>query len=199
MAWSSSSPFLLARTWCFQVLGIGSCCSKNSGRYRGPFLHPMAPRQAPAGSAAGAAGEGPAEPEPVGSTRGLLQAVAEAPLPGKGEDPSTAAVLCGATTPPRGTAQPHRSCPSSSQAVPAAPRCERGMAGGVDVAQEGVWAATTPALVSEGSWPTTSRAVPGFGEEGYGGGAACMAWLCVVRCIRWMWQRGCRHCLSGCS
>lgn len=43
--WSSFSPFLLARTWCFQVLGIGSCCSKNSGRYRGPFLHPTTPRR----------------------------------------------------------------------------------------------------------------------------------------------------------
>ncbi|XP_074760245.1 protein O-GlcNAcase-like isoform X7 [Athene noctua] len=30
--WSLFSPFLLARTWCSQVLGIGSCCSKNSGR-----------------------------------------------------------------------------------------------------------------------------------------------------------------------
>ncbi|XP_065490483.1 protein O-GlcNAcase-like isoform X6 [Caloenas nicobarica] len=30
--WSLFLPFLLARTWCFQVLGIGSCCSKNSGR-----------------------------------------------------------------------------------------------------------------------------------------------------------------------
>lgn len=43
--WSLFSPFLLARTWCFPALGIGSCCSKNSGRYRGPFLHPTAPRQ----------------------------------------------------------------------------------------------------------------------------------------------------------
>lgn len=34
--WSLFLPFLLARTWCFQVLVIGSCCSKNSGRYRGP-------------------------------------------------------------------------------------------------------------------------------------------------------------------
>ncbi|XP_075355441.1 protein O-GlcNAcase-like [Mycteria americana] len=30
--WSLFLPFLLARTWCFQVSGIGSCCSKNSGR-----------------------------------------------------------------------------------------------------------------------------------------------------------------------
>lgn len=42
-AWSSFSPFLLARTSCSQVLGTDSCCSKNSGRYRGPFLHPTAP------------------------------------------------------------------------------------------------------------------------------------------------------------
>ncbi|XP_055555329.1 protein O-GlcNAcase-like isoform X8 [Falco cherrug] len=30
--WSLFLPFLRARTWCFQVPGIGSCCSKNSGR-----------------------------------------------------------------------------------------------------------------------------------------------------------------------
>lgn len=43
--WSLFSPFLLARTWCSPAPGIASCCSKNSGRYRGPFLHPTAPRQ----------------------------------------------------------------------------------------------------------------------------------------------------------
>lgn len=71
----------------------------------------------------------------MGSTRGLLQAGAEALLPGKGEDPSTAAMLCEATAPPCGTAQPDSSCPSAAQAVPAAPWCERGTASGVDVAR----------------------------------------------------------------